>query len=197
MHRHKIAPIDEVLSLIPIGSSVLDIGCGGGLLLNCAAALGRISAGRGFDVSESAISVAVNAADALQSIAHSCRPYFEVRSVEAGLPEGQFDVVCLVDVLHHIPRVHQISALDSALSRVRPGGLLIVKEMMSRPAWHSIMNRLHDLLMARQWISYLDEGRLKAWASHRALTIDSERHARMLWYSHQLHAYRRPHDLPP
>src|ERR1700742_679944 len=48
--RAHICPLDLVLEQVPQGAYVLDVGCGGGLLLGVLAWTGRIRAGVGIDV---------------------------------------------------------------------------------------------------------------------------------------------------
>ncbi len=162
--RYRIAPMDRVIEAIPVGSSVLDVGCGGGLLLNCAAAYRRLSRGYGFDSSPHAVSVAQAASLRLARLGVNVVPTFEVRSVEQGFPEGIFDVVSVIDVLHHVSPRFQQDAFERAASRVRAGGVLLIKEMRPSPAWRAACNRLHDMIMARQWIHYVEEPQVDTWA---------------------------------
>jgi 2-polyprenyl-3-methyl-5-hydroxy-6-metoxy-1,4-benzoquinol methylase len=90
----------------------LDVGCGAGTLLEAAR-------GRGWEVIGT--EVAERAAQAL-------RPKgFDVRSGELGqleLPEAEFDVVSMLEVIEHVP---DVSALLAASRRLlRPGGALYV-----------------------------------------------------------------------
>lgn len=187
-HRHRVAPVADVLRLVPAGSSVLDVGCGGGLLLNALAGAGAIRSGLGIDSAAAAIEAARRAAGNLP--AGGVRPRFEVRPVQAGLPEGPFDAVLLVDVLHHVPPADQEAAFRAAAARLAPGGVLVCKDMCARPLWRAGMNRLHDLLLARQWVHHVPVDRIDGWA--RALGMArvhaSRRH--VLWYGHDLRAYR-------
>jgi len=191
-HRHWIAPVHRVLSAIPCGSSVLDVGCGGGLILNCAAAIGRIESGLGFDCSRKAIDVANLAANRLSLAGCAAVPRFELRSVEDGMPSGEFDVVMLVDVLHHVPSRAHAAAFYEAASRVTRGGRLILKEMRPEPAWRALMNRAHDLFMAQQWIHYVAQTDADSWASASGLERLSSDQTDMLWYAHALSVYKRP-----
>jgi 2-polyprenyl-3-methyl-5-hydroxy-6-metoxy-1,4-benzoquinol methylase len=80
-------------------------------------------------------------------------------------PSGLFDVICLVDVMHHVPRNAQHQFFLDAASRVGRGGILIYKEMAERPRWRAWANRLHDLVLARQWINYVPVERALRWAA--------------------------------
>lgn len=188
-HRHRIAPLGEVLRLVPAGASVLDIGCGGGLLLNVLADAGLIRDGLGIDSAPAAIDAARSAADGLRD--GRPRPRFELRSVQEGLPEGAFDAVLLVDVLHHVPPADQESAFRAAAARVAPGGILLWKDMCARPRWRAAMNRLHDLAMARQWIHHVPADAVDRWAASLGLARMHAARRNVLWYGHELRAYRK------
>jgi len=191
-HRHRVAPIRRLVELVPEGSTVLDAGCGCGLLLNCLAASDRRVAGHGFDSSPTAISTAQEAARELAPERIGTLPTFECRRVEDGFPAGRFDVVCLVDVLHHVPPSHQESTFKEALSRVAPGGFMLYKDMCDAPAWRAIPNRLHDLVVARQWIHYVPIETVDGWARQCGMLIERSEWISMLWYGHELRVYRRP-----
>lgn len=119
-------------------------------------------------------------------------PTFEHRPVEAGFPAATFDVVCLVDVLHHVPPPAQASAFREAASRVAEGGFLLYKDMCDAPFWRASLNRVHDLVMARQWIHYVPAESADRWASECGLTVQHAEWISMLWYGHELRVYRRP-----
>jgi 2-polyprenyl-3-methyl-5-hydroxy-6-metoxy-1,4-benzoquinol methylase len=107
-------------------------------------------------------------------------------------PCGLFDVVSLIDILHHIPPAGQKSIFLKAASSVRPGGLLIYKDMADRPVLHALMNRLHDLLVAKQWIHYVPIRRIDEWAAEAGLAVIHEEEILRLWYHHEVRVYARP-----
>ena len=191
-HRHRIAPVGRLVELVPHGSDVLDVGCGGGLFLMCLAASGRAELVYGVDASASAIAAAEAAAQRLRGQGSSTPIVFEHRTVQQGLPEIDFGVVSMIDVMHHVPVEAQERAFHDAASRVRPGGFFLYKDMCDAPLWRAGMNRLHDLIMARQWIRYVPIERVDEWAAEAGLVAERVEEHRMLWYGHELRVYRRP-----
>lgn len=196
-HRHRIAPIARCVGLIPPGSDVLDIGCGGGLFLACLAASGRIARGHGIDSSASAIATANAAAQRLRASGAAAQLAFEHRSVEDGLPDQRYGAVAMIDVMHHIPPRAQRQAFADALARVQPGGIFLYKDMCDAPFWRRGMNRLHDLALARQWISELPIERADAWATEEGFDRDLAEARQILWYGHEIRVYRKPPDATP
>ncbi len=189
-HRTRICPLELVAAQVPPGASALDIGCGTGLMLNALAAGGQISAGLGFDASPGAISAATAAAARLGPRG-ATPPAFEHRRVEQGVPEGGFDVVMLIDVMHHVHPAARRGLIADAASRVVPGGRFIYKDMVDRPRWRALANQAHDLVMARQLIRYCPVEDVEAWAGEHALTLVHSSDDSRLWYGHELRVFEK------
>ena len=107
-------------------------------------------------------------------------------------PAGLFDVVCLIDVLHHVPVVIQGAFFLEAASRVKQGGLLIYKDMAERPLWRALANRMHDLVLARQWINYVSMERAGEWAGSDGLVVKASEAFTVGPYAHELSVFARP-----
>jgi len=192
--RPWICPFEQLLALIPPHASVLDVGCGGGLFLFLTASLNSTATGVGIDLSPSSIAFAqrnVSVNPGLQP-----RLQFQVLDATGRWPVSRFDVVSLVDVLHHVPPERQIEVLQEALAHLNPGGLLLYKDMCDSPWWLATANRVHDLLLAQQWIHYLPIEAVEQWAVSNSLTLVQKVDTRRYWYGHELRAYRRRLPLP-
>lgn len=188
--RPAICPMQPLLNAVPNGSRVLDIGCGNGLLLAWLVLNNKIVAGLGCDVSLHALKGAQSMAEAYRAI--SGQDLLSFADCRAALPEGQFDLVSMVDVMHHIPQAKQSDLFLQAIARIKPGGVLLYKDMASRPWWRASANRLHDLLLARQWIHYVPLPQLKRWAKEAGLALQHEEcYARFL-YGHELLVFHKP-----
>lgn len=186
--RPYICPFGEVIDLVPPRSRVLDVGCGSGLFLLFLSKLGRLEKGVGFDMSEEAIAAAQQAQKQLD------RPdnvQFSVRTVQEGIPSGDWTVVSVVDVIHHIPREYQAGFIRQLCDATPPGALLIVKDMVTRPWWRALANRMHDLLMARQWVQHTGPETVEGWITDPAFTLVHRSRSNMLWYGHWTLVYQR------
>lgn len=187
-YRPYIAPFEALVEAVPPGARVLDIGCGSGLFLALLAGSGRIAGGCGFDSSAAAIDVAQLMAERLPS-SHGLD--FRCLGAEAPWPEGHFDVVSLIDVIHHIDPRFQCDVIARAARRLEPGGLLLYKDMGERPRGMAIANRLHDLVLARQWINYLPIQEAQRVIEAEGLeTMNTDATSR-LWYRHETIVARR------
>lgn len=106
------------------GKSVLDIGCGGGLLAEAMAREGAEVTG--IDPSEASIAVANLHGQNLSIEYHAC-------AVEdfPGISDKKFDVVTCMELLEHVPR--PASLLGAAAKLLNPGGHLFLATINRSP----------------------------------------------------------------
>ena len=187
-YRPYICPFHLLVDYVPSGASVLDVGCGAGLFILLMARLGRIRSGVGFDADE----VAIHAAqDAAAKLLNRAPIYFEQQSTHDRWPKSQFDVVSIIDVMHHLPPEKQPDLIAVAAEHLNEGGLLLYKDMASRPLWRAWANRLHDLASAQEWIHYAELDDVVDWAREAGLRLDCREAINMLWYRHEWCLFRR------
>lgn len=191
-YRPFICPFESVLGSLEPGSRVLDVGCGGGLLMALAAATGRLSHGVGFDTSAPAIEVAQRMAPLAAARFPGVTLDFHRVGVSDPWPNGEFDAVCIVDVLHHVPSPAWKSVLQLARAKIRPGGVLVYKDMCRTPAWRAWANRMHDLVLARQWITYAPAAQVEVWCREMGLILERREDTSRWWYGHELRVFRVP-----
>lgn len=191
-YRIRICPFERLISHVAPGASVLDIGCGAGLFLALLAGTVPEIAGVGFDSSVPAIDTAVKMAEKAKLSGLRADLRFIRLDVAEAWPRGLFDVVSLIDVLHHVPPASQKDVFQKATQKVKPGGLLIYKDMAAHPVFHASMNRLHDLVLARQWIHYVPIHSADHWAAASGFNLAHAEELSRFWYRHDLRVYRRP-----
>jgi 2-polyprenyl-3-methyl-5-hydroxy-6-metoxy-1,4-benzoquinol methylase len=107
-------------------------------------------------------------------------------------PETHFSVVSMIDVMHHVPPRKQQYIFESAVSRVSPGGYLLYKDMCQKPLWKATANRLHDLLLARQWIHYVPINRIKQWGISLGLELVNQSDYSRFVYGHEKLVFKKP-----
>lgn len=193
-NRGRIAPLHLLMDLVPFHSSILDIGCGSGVFLGMLALQNQIKSGIGFDSSASAIALAQKMVTQLETDDSRASLSFHSIPVAQSWPDGSFDVVTMIDVLHHIPISQQRKVLLLAYEKVVPGGCLLYKDMSSRPMLCGLANRFHDLVMAKQWIHYVLATKADAWLWKMGANIETSGRCRMYWYQHHWRVYRKPID---
>jgi 2-polyprenyl-3-methyl-5-hydroxy-6-metoxy-1,4-benzoquinol methylase len=188
MLRPYICPFHILIDFVPSEANILDVGCGAGLFIAVLAYLDRIQFAVGFDADQSAIRVAQSIATKLPKPE---RIHFEYRNVGEIWPAHRFDVVCLIDVMHHIRPERHTELLMTAADHVAEGGILIYKDMARRPHWRAWANRLHDLLSVGEWIYYARLEEVISWGRRKGLHLDRTGTIDMLWYRHEWCVLRR------
>jgi ubiquinone/menaquinone biosynthesis C-methylase UbiE len=123
MSNHVNSPLAVLKSVIPslAGIRILDVGCGSG-------GLARLLVEEGAEVT--GVDPNPQALAAARMLAPAAR--FEEASAEA-LPfeDAAFDVVLVVNALHHVPLDAMDRAVAEAARVARPGGWLIVLEPLA------------------------------------------------------------------
>ena len=105
-------------------------------------------------------------------------------------PEQKFDVVSLIDVMHHVPPALQEEFLSRALARVKDGGIFLYKDMCPEPFWLAAANRLHDFVVTGERIHYFPVGSLEAALKRAGFQLEASHEVVRLWYGHQLRVFR-------
>jgi SAM-dependent methyltransferase len=126
--RALTCPFAPLAACFPERGVVLDVGCGHGLLIRLLAAEPSRAGLKcfGIDHDPAKIETARRAAPA--------GALFSTRPLES-FPESAFDAVSLVDVLYTVRREAWDRILAGCGRVLRPGGRLIVKEVVDRPRW--------------------------------------------------------------
>lgn len=186
--RPYICPFEELIARTPRGSTVLDVGCGDGLFLNTLGHLQRISGGLGFDTNRVAITTARAASKNLPS---SLRIEFKEWSLGQEWPAGGFDVVSMIDVLHHVPPPLKRSAIEEAVRHVKPAGLFIFKDIGMRPRWRAFFNSLHDFVLTGERVTYTPLQDVVHWVERAGMKEVETKRINRLWYGHDLVLFRR------
>lgn len=186
--RESVCPLEKLVEAIPGNPSMsaLDIGCGGGLMLALLGLHDKIGYGLGFDSSPSAIALAQLMRKNIHLKKSNLKLNFTCLSAHSEWPEGEYNLVLLMDVLHHIPPEIQKNVFHKALSKVSQGGFMVYKDMATYPRWKMMANQIHDLIFAGQWISHIPLSDVMAWASEKDFRILTQKTYSKLWYQHDL-----------
>ena len=136
--RWATCPLRAVAAQLPAAGSLLEVGCGHGLLSLYLALAGAGRTITGIDVDRDKLAAA-RAAAARAGLAATFQPV-----AGADLPEGPWEGIAIVDVLYLLDASDQRSLLRSCAERLAPGGVLAVKEMAPVPHWKATWNVVQE-----------------------------------------------------
>ncbi len=136
MVRALVCPWQKILRHIGRDGTVLDIGCGHGLLLHLIKT--ERPAMQCFGVDHDAHKIAIATAAA------GTGPQFSDTPELRGLAPASCDFVTLIDVLYAVPVDKWSHILDLARQYLKPDGRLIIKETVNTPFWKFALCMLQE-----------------------------------------------------
>lgn len=144
--RWATAPLAELGALVPRQARVLDVGCGHGLLSIHLALESPDRRVLGVDVDPTKVAEADAAAGRT-----SLGDRIEFRTIDEHWlpPSASADCVLLVDVLYLLDPGYRERMLRAAAAALRPGGVLVVKEMADAPRWKRRVALAQELVSVR------------------------------------------------
>lgn len=140
--RLASAPWARVLARLRLdGASLLDIGCGPGLLAHLLESCGYGGSYLGVDPDERKV------ARARAWLGESERRSFRAVPVD-GVGERGFDQAAIVDVLYLVPPPARAVLVTGVVSRLGPGGRLVALTSGGGPPWKRSVDRIQERLAA-------------------------------------------------
>jgi SAM-dependent methyltransferase len=144
--RLTICPFEEVARHVPHDASVLELGCGYGMLANLVALDAPSRGVVGIDAEPTRVAVAQRSTRGRANVR------FDVGDVTTMALPGA-DCVAMNDLLHHIPHVQQIPLLEKCYAALPKGGLLLIKDVDKSSLLKYVWNYAHDLIKNR-WLPF-------------------------------------------
>jgi len=178
-YRPYLCPFDDILEAIPEKSSVFDVGCGSGMLLSLIGKFRNPIKLAGCEITEHLIE---NAKEVLSDFEN--KTLFVFNGDELPNEIMDFDIITMIDVLHHIPKEKQYSFLENLVQKMKLGSTLIFKDIRGESIL-SYWNKFHDLLLAGEIGNELKTNDVKHFFVDKlTLKLVKSNNRRMLLYPH-------------
>jgi 2-polyprenyl-6-hydroxyphenyl methylase/3-demethylubiquinone-9 3-methyltransferase len=182
--------LDEIGQYLPPAGTVLDIGCGFGLfsLYYAATARGRLL--RGVDVNPRRIALARRAAARLR-LENVAYEQADARDFKG---DSEVAAAYMLDIVHHVPPETVPSLVRQLHRAVMPGGMLLVKDVDTAPAFKRWFTWALDKAMdPRAPVRYWSADELGATLDAAGFTVRRHVMVDVLPYPHILYVCtRRP-----
>ena len=186
---HAINPLrlDYVDQRAPLqGRTVLDIGCGGGLMAEAMASRGAKVTG--IDLSEGALKVArLHLKESGRQVDYR---HVSAEALAAELP-GHFDIITCLEMLEHVPDPG--SVIRAIASMLRPGGQVVFSTLNRTPKAFGLAILGGEYLLrlipagTHEYAKFIRPSELDAWARETGLV---HRHSTGLHYNPLTRVYR-------
>ncbi len=140
MVRWYVCPLPRIASLVPGEGIIVDLGCGHGLFTQLLARQASARTIIGIDLDEHKIALARQVTlPNLQFIAGDI--------AAADLPSAA--AITILDVFYLIPFEIQERLLTICAKNLKPGGVLLLKDMAETPRWKFRLNQFEEILAVR------------------------------------------------
>jgi 2-polyprenyl-3-methyl-5-hydroxy-6-metoxy-1,4-benzoquinol methylase len=141
--RMAVAPLGPLdAEFRALRGRVLSLGCGHGVVDRYLAEINSDVTVDGIDLDERRVEIARRTEDRCP------RVRARVQDVRMLHSRDQYDAALAIDVLHHVDGDKHVAIAADLLRQLRPGGVLLVKEMGVTPRRQYLWNRTHDRIVA-------------------------------------------------
>jgi SAM-dependent methyltransferase len=144
--RYVVAPMGPIASeFAGLSGTVLSLGSGLSMLERYIAELEPGLSFEGVDLDPVKVELIART--------HHLSPRVSLRQGDAtrlgDVADGRlYDAVLICDAMHHFPSAVHADVVRSVEQVLRPGGVVVVKDLDAGPAWKFHWNRIHDRLVA-------------------------------------------------
>ena len=141
--RPLIIPFEIIEKHVPKKGTIVDIGCGYGIFANHISKKSKDRKVIGIDLNEKRIEAAKKIFRNESNLEFICS-----NITNSKIPKT--DVITAIDILHHIPdKENQENLLKSCYFVLKNGGVLILKDLDTKPSWKFYWNKIHDFVMTK------------------------------------------------
>ncbi|MFH0795171.1 MAG: class I SAM-dependent methyltransferase [bacterium] len=179
--------LSKLCGFLPEEGLVADVGCGFGLFLLYYCSNRPDLNYVGYDLNAQRIGEARQAAARLgfkQIVFHER----DVREDTSLLP---CSTVFMLDLIHHLRPPVREELVREAYNQLRPGGMLIIKDILTRPYWKMMFTYILDKVMMNGFTQYLSESEMRSLLERNHFAVTQETLRDPLPYPHVIYIARK------
>lgn len=180
-YRPVICPFDLLLNYTEGKTSAFDVGCGSGQFISVLAKFTDLKTLKGIEISPTLIQ---NAREINTQFADKKTISFEVYD-GVNLPNdiSAYELIYLIDVLHHVPKNAQLSFIQNIKNKMNPGSIIVIKDIDASSPF-VLFNKLHDLVFSREIGNEMSHKSLLKYSKEIGFTVLDSFFKRVFVYPH-------------
>lgn len=182
--RSKILPIKAINKFIPKNGRILDVGCGYGLTTTYFAKSQKNRIVIGSEINSKRINIARKISKNIPNIS------FKVNNL---LPKNQkFDTIIAIDLLHHISTSEKKIFLNECKQNLNTNGLLIIKDIDTKPFLKFLWTYIHDLLLTKfKPLDFYSSPKMSSFLKCHKFRIIKQRVLKNILYPHIIYICKK------
>ena len=182
-YRPLICPFDDLVNYIKTSGTkrVFDVGCGSGQFAMLLAEFTDVLRISGIEIDARLVSNANQLLSRYKNRVLTAFDKYDGKHLPHSIADH--DVVFLIDVLHHVPKLMQTDFLKQLHTRMRPGSKLVIKDINAGSPF-VIFNKFHDLIFAREIGNEWSVDKLTAVCKEIGFEIESITKRQLYVYPH-------------
>jgi len=180
--RPYICPLDIILESIGKEKKVFDIGFGNGSLLTLILEYLSPKKNGGIEIDKNLL----DNANFILSDYNIDKELMLFNGSQIPTEIANYNVITIIDVLHHIPKQNQFKFLDELFQKISPNSIVIIKDIDADSPL-VLFNKLHDLVLSKQKTYERGLNELLNFLQKRKnIKIEYSKKSRMLVYPHYM-----------
>lgn len=141
--RISILPIAKIADYVPKEGTIMDVGCGYGLIDMYLAKTSKKRRVLASELNSKRVEIASAVAADIENVK------FVAEDLITNKPNEPIDCILLVDLLHHVDYQSQQGLINSIKQILKEGGKLVIKDMDVKPKFKYYWNLVHDKIMTK------------------------------------------------
>ena len=141
----KICPLLKLEKYVPQKGKILDLGCGIGLFANIMVLSSSQRVVEGSDIDGRKTSIARKTVNSRNNHNFRVKSIFDISQAK----NHKYDAIVISDVLYLIPLPQYENLFKTCFNMINSGGLLIVKEIDTRPYWKYFFTLFQETLAVK------------------------------------------------
>ena len=179
-YRSLICPFISLIKMVKPGEKAGDVGCGSGQFLLLLTEFAQPSYLYGIEISKKLID---NAHSLFSSLPKEQYHFEEYDGIHFPTKLAELDIIYLIDVLHHVPKLQQENFIRDLALTMKPGARLVLKDINGgNPLVY--FNKMHDLVFAREIGNEISFEKAKSLLIQNKLNIIEQKKRTMYVYPH-------------